>query len=120
MTTYRLNDDAVQHARKLIDAAQVDTDASWADGKPSADEGNAEIDEHGYAAYGSWFLGIDPDASADTKERYHFPVGDFSKIYRQGLIAAASRAAQNEYDAVAEAATQLLDHLDDTLGIAKG
>lgn len=120
MATYRLNDAAVRNARELIDDKKVDTDTEWSKGQPSADDGNAEIEKAGYDAYGRWFLGIDPDASEDTKERYHFPFGDFSTVFREGLIAAESRAAQNDHDTVAKAAKQLLDRLDDKLGIDKG
>ena len=116
MPSYRLNDAAVRHARKLIDDGSVDVETGWSEGKPSPDEGTAEIDAHGYDAYGLWFLGIEPDASEETKERYHFPIGDFTKVYRQGLVHAEQRAAQNDHDAIAKAARQLLEHLDDKLG----
>ena len=112
MATYTLNKDAVKHAQKLIDEGKVDLDTAWSEEKPSAADGNAEIERHGYAAYGLWFLAVEPDASEDTKERYHFPYGDFSKVSRQGLIHAEQRAAQNDHDDVAKAAKQLLEHLD--------
>jgi hypothetical protein len=112
MPTYRLNDAAVRHARQLIDDGSVDVDTGWSEGKPTADEGTAEIEKHGYDAYGRWFLGIEPEASEDTKERYHFPIGDFSKVYRQGLVHAEQRAAQNDHDDVAKAAKRLLERLD--------
>jgi hypothetical protein len=120
MPEYRLNQAAVKHARRLIDDGEVDAETGWSEGKPSPGEGTTEIDEHGYDAYGRWFLGIDPDSSEDTKQRYHFPVGDFSKVYRQGLVHAQQRAAQNDHDEIAKAAKQLLEHLDDKLGIEKG
>ena len=113
MTTYRVNDDAVAKARKMIDSGQYDTQASWSEAAPSADEGNAKIDRDGYAGYGEWHLGIDTGASEDTKDRYGFPFGDFRRVVRSGLIHARQRAAQNDHDAVERAAGELLDHLDD-------
>ncbi len=120
MPNYALNTAAVKHARALIDDGKVDAETGWSEGKPSADEGTAQIDRHGHAAYGRWFLGIDLDASEDTKQRYHFPIGDFSKVYWQGLVHAEQRAAQHDHDEIAGAATELLEHLDDRLGIDKG
>ncbi len=120
MARYELNDAAVEHARALIDQGAVDADTAWSDGKPSPEEGSAEIERDGYEAYGRWFLGIDPEASEDSKQRYHFPIGDFSKLHRQGLVHAEQRAAQNDHDEIAKAAKQLLEHLDDALGTAKG
>jgi hypothetical protein len=120
MATYRLNDAAVRHARTLIDDGSVDADTGWSEGKPTAQEGTAEIDRGGYEAYGLWFLGIEPDAAEDTKERYHFPIGDFTDVYRQGLVHAEQRAAQNDHDAIAKAARELLERLDAKLGIDKG
>lgn len=113
MTTYRVNDDAVAKARKMIDAGQYDTQASWSDAAPSTDDGNAKIDRDGYEGYGEWHLGIDTGASEGTKDRYGFPFGDFRRVVRSGLIHARQRAAQNDHDAVERAAGELLDHLDE-------
>ena len=112
MPNYRVNKDAVAQARKLIDAGKVDTDTEWSDAAPSADDENAEIERHGYAGYGRWHLAIDPDASEETKKRHAFPYGDFRKVYRSALIAAKQRAAQNDHDAIEQAADGLLEHLD--------
>jgi hypothetical protein len=110
--SYRVNDAAVKHARKLIDDGKVDVDTEWSDAAPSADDGNAEIEKHGYDGYGAWHLGIDPDASEDTKGRYKFPYGDFSKVNRAALIHGKQRAAQNDHDEIERAFDDLLQHLD--------
>jgi hypothetical protein len=67
MTTYRVNKDGVAKARELIDSGKYDDTTEWSDAAPSADDENAEIDEHGYDGYGAWHLAIDPDASEETK-----------------------------------------------------
>jgi hypothetical protein len=113
MTTYRVNEDGVAQARKLIDAGTYDDSTEWSDAAPSADEENAEIDKHGYEGFGAWHLAIDPDASEETKGRYRFPYGDFSKVNRAALIHAKQRAAQNDHDAIEKAADRLLQHLDE-------
>ncbi len=112
MPTYRLNQDAVRQARTLIDDGKVDVDTEWSDAAPSAADGNAEIEKHGYEGYGAWHLAIDPDASEETKGRYKFPYGDFSKVNRAALIHGKQRAAQNDHDAIEKAFDDLLQHLD--------
>ena len=116
MPNYRVNKDAVAQARKLIDAGKYDDTTEWSDAAPSADEGNAEIEKHGYEGYAAWHLAVDPDASEETKGRYKFPYGDFSKVNRAALIHGKQRAAQNDHDAVEKAFDELLAHLDEKRG----
>ncbi len=112
MAKYKVNDEAVALARKLIDDNKVDTETDWSDAAPSTDEENDLIDKQGYSAYGRWHLAIDTEASEETKSRYGFPYGDFSKVNRAGLVHAKQRASQNDHDDVMRAAGQLLEHLD--------
>jgi hypothetical protein len=114
MPTYRVNKAAVQKARELIEAGTYDDDTEWSDAAPSADEENAEIEKHGYDGFGAWHLAVDPDASEETKKRYAFPFGDFTKVNRAALIHAKQRAVQNDHDEIAEAADDLLERLDST------
>jgi hypothetical protein len=110
---YRVNKDGVAHARKLIDAGTYDADTEWSDAAPTADAENELIERHDYQEYGRWHLAIDPEANEDTKKRYAFPYGDFSKVNRAALIHAKQRASQNGHDAIEKAADELLDHLDE-------
>lgn len=112
MTTYRVNKAGVDKARQLIDAGTYDDATEWSDAAPSADEENRFIDAHGYDGYGEWHLALDSEASEETKDRYGFPFGDFTKVNRAALIHAKQRASQNDHDAVAKAADELLEHLD--------
>ena len=113
MATYRVNKDGVAKARELIDAGKYDDTTEWSDAAPSADDGNAEIDKNGYDGFGAWHLAIDPDASEETKGRYAFPYGDFTKVNRAALIHAKQRASQNGHDAIEKAADLLLQRLDE-------
>ncbi len=79
---------------------------------PSADDGNAEIDRHGYDAYGRWHIAVDPEANEDTKKRYAFPYGDFTRVNRAALIHGKQRAAQNDHTEIEQAADDLLQRLD--------
>ena len=116
MPDYTVNRDGVAQARKLIDAGTYDDTTEWSDAAPSADDENAEIDQHGYDGYGAWHLAVDPDASEDTKKRYAFPYGDFKKVNRAALIHGKQRAAQNDHDAIEKAADELLRRLDEKRG----
>jgi hypothetical protein len=112
MTDYRVNRDAVEKARSLVDRGEVDTDTPWSEAAPSTERENQEIDEHGYDGFGAWHLAVDPDASEGTKGRYAFPYGDFERVNRAALIHAKQRAAQNDHDEIERAADDLLERLD--------
>ena len=116
MPTYRVNEDAVKQARKLIDDGKYDDTTEWSDAAPSADDGNAEIEKHGWAGYAAWHLAIDPDATEETKGRHKFPYGDFAQVNRAALIHGKQRAAQNDHAEIAQAAADLLQHLDAARG----
>jgi hypothetical protein len=116
MTEYRVNQDAVSKARKLIDAGTYDDDTPWSDAAPSADDANAVIEKKGWGEFAAWHLAEDPDASEETKGRYAFPYGDFAKVNRAALIHAKQRAAQNDHDAIEKAADDLLERLDRARG----
>jgi thymidylate synthase ThyX len=109
---YRVNDEAVEFARQLIDRGDYDDETEWSKAAPSADEANEEIDADGYDDFARWHLAIDTEASEGTKGRYRFPYGDFTKVNRAGLIHAKQRAAQNDHDEIEKAADDLLERLD--------
>lgn len=113
MTTYQVNEAAVKQARRLIDERNVDTKTGWGEAAPSAAEGNKEIEREGYDGYGRWHLGIDTEASEETKDRYGFPYGDFKKVNRPALIHARQRASQNDHEEIEKVAGDLLDRLDE-------
>lgn len=108
----RVNNDAVKHATKLIKEGKYTTDTDWSEAQPSADEENDFLDSEGWKNYSKWFLAIDTDASEETKDRYGFPIGDFSKIHRSGLNAAKQRAGQYDYDEIEKAADDLVKDID--------
>ena len=113
MPDYRVNDVAVARARSLIDDGTFDDTTEWSEAAPSADQENEVVEKDGYDGYGDWHLAVDPDASEETKGRYHFPYGDFSTVNRAALIHAKQRASQNDHDEIAEAADDLLQRLDE-------
>lgn len=112
--TVSLNRTALTHARRLVEQGKVVRDErdAWSEDAPSADDENAYIEKHGYGEYGEWFLGTDTEKNAETKGRYSFPFGDFSKVHRCAVISLESRAAQNDHDDIAKAAKNLLELID--------
>ena len=114
MATYTVNDRAVAHARKLIDARQYVLESDWGTSQPKADAENAFLEKHGWDDYAAWHLGLTEGATDGTKARYAFVYGDFRRIHRIGLIACVYRASEWRHKAIELAAHDLLQHLDAT------
>lgn len=110
----RLNKKALEHARNLVKQGKVvhDERDDWSEDAPSTDDENRFIDKHGWDEYALWHLGEDPDASEETKGRFSFPYGDFSKVHRCAVISLESRAAQNDHDDIAKETKRLLERID--------
>jgi hypothetical protein len=112
--TVKLNDRAYRHAQKLIEDGKVVRDErdAWSEHQPSARAENAFIEEHGLGEYGRWYLGVDDEYGEDAKSHYKFPYGDFERVHRCGVLAAETRAAQNDYTDIQSAAAHLHGMID--------
>jgi hypothetical protein len=55
---------------------------------------------------------VDKSADRQTKEAWSFPIGDFRKVHRAGVIAAESRAAQFHHAEIRDACKALLELID--------
>jgi hypothetical protein len=66
------------------------------------------VEKNDFSEYGKWFLGINDEYSEDRKRYYEFPFGDFENVHRCGILAAQSRAGQEKYFDVEDAAADLL------------
>jgi hypothetical protein len=110
----KLNRKGYEHAKSLIESGRTSKDelGDWGEEQPDSERQNTYLERHGYQEYGLWFLGIHDEEPEDTKGHYGFPYGDFSRVHRSGLIAAESRAAQNDHPEIAKAARRLLDLID--------
>jgi hypothetical protein len=110
-----LNEKAYDHAKRLIaeGKAVLDDRDAWSEHQPSAQTENDFIRDHGWDEYGRWYLGINLEASAKTKERYEFPYGDFEKVHRCAVISAESRAAQYKHLDIESAVAHLHGMLDE-------
>jgi hypothetical protein len=110
----KLNKQAVKHARQLVKQGKVVRDErdDWSeDALPAKDE-TAWLKKHGWAEYSSWHLGIDTQASDETKGHFEFPYGDYAKVHRCAVIAMESRAAQYGHRDIAKASKKLLNLID--------
>jgi hypothetical protein len=116
MASYTLNERAVAHARRLIDARQYVLDSDWGDVAPNAEAENAYLKAHSWDEYADWHLGLTDGASDETKARYAFVYGDFRRVHRTALIACVYRASEWRHKAVELAAHDLLQHLDKASG----
>jgi hypothetical protein len=112
--TVKLNERAYRHAKKLVHDGNVVIDErdAWSEHQPSARQENQYIEEHGWAAYGRWYLGTDDGHAEDTKAHFKFPYSDFENVHRCGVLSAEARAAQNDYSDVDVAAAHLHGMLD--------
>jgi hypothetical protein len=116
MARYEVNEAAVAHARRMIDARQYVLDSDWADAQPKADDENAYLESHSWDEYGAWFLGLTEGANDETKARHAFVYGDLRRVHRTGLIACVYRASEWRHKEIELAAHDLLQHLDATSG----
>jgi hypothetical protein len=114
MASYALNDAAVAHARRLIDARQYVLDSDWGEVQPRADDQNKFLETHSWDDYALWHLGLTEGAADGTKARYAFVYGDLRRVHRTGLIACVYRASEWRHKVVELAAHDLLQHLDNT------
>ena len=113
MARYELNDAAMQHVRRLIDARQYVLDSDWGEVQPRADDENTFLERHDWDDYATWHLGLTEGATDGTKARYAFVVGDFRRIHRSAIIACHFRAAEWRHKAIELAAHELLQYLDE-------
>ena len=116
MAKYTVNDAAVAHARKLIEARQYVLDSDWGAAQPRADDENAFLKNHSWDEYARWHLGLTEGATDETKARYGFVYGDLRRVHRTGLIACVYRASEWRHKDIELAAHDLLQLLDKKIG----
>ena len=112
--TMSLNKKAYEFAADQIKKGKVVADQreEWSEHQPSTKQENDFIEAHGWDEYAKWHLGVDDEASEDTKARYKFPYGDFTRVHRCGLLAAEVRAGQQKYGDIEDATIKLRDMID--------
>lgn len=117
MARYVVNEAAVEHARRLIEARRYVLRSDWGEVQPRAEDENRYLERHTWEEYAAWHLGLTEGAKDGTKARYAFVLGDFRRIHRSGIIACHYRAAEWRHKAIELAAHDLLQVLDRRAGI---
>jgi hypothetical protein len=112
MASYSVNEHGVKRARALIDARQYVVRSEWGEVQPNAADENDYLESHTWEEYAEWHLGLTDGATDETKARYAFVYGDFTRLHRTGLIACVYRAAEWEHKEIELAAHDLLQYLD--------
>jgi hypothetical protein len=112
VAAYTVNDAAVRHAKRLIDARQYVLRSRWQDVQPRARDQNVYLKTHSWDEYAAWHLGLTEGAPDEAKARYAFVYGDFRRLHRMGLIACHYRAAEWRHKEIELAAHELLQYLD--------
>jgi hypothetical protein len=111
--SYSVNPAGVAKARALIKARHYVVRSEWGEVQPTAADENAFLDAHDWDEYSGWHLGLTDGATDETKARYAFVFGDFTRLHRTGLIACHYRAAEWEHKEIELAAHELLQVLDE-------
>jgi len=105
---------AVSHAESLIAAGKIEANNVWNfTSENSRAIMNSVNGEWGRCAL--WFMVQDEAADEDGYQRYKYPCGKEGKVWRQAVIAAKQRAAQQGFTALVEAADGLLEAIDTKL-----
>jgi hypothetical protein len=112
--TVKLNEGAYEHAKRLIEEGKFIDDErdAWSDHHPSTQTEKEFIEEDGFFEYSKWFLAVNDDYGEESRRHYEFPYGDFENVHRCGILAAKSRAGQDKYFDVENAAANLLAVID--------
>ena len=117
MAKYSVNEAAVEFIEELIRKRRYVLDSQWNESQPDAQRENTYLERHSWEDYGRWHLGLTEGANEETKARYAFVVGDFTRLHRSGLIASVYRAAEWRHKDVERAAHDLLQKLDAATGL---
>ena len=112
MASYIVNEPAVAHAKRLIDARRYVLRSAWNNVQPRAADENAFLESHSWEEYSAWHLGLTEGVADETKARYAFVYGDFRRLHRMGIIACHYRAAEWRHKEIELTAHELLQYLD--------
>lgn len=117
MASHSVNETAVAHAKRLIEAKRYVLESDWGAGIPNAEAQNTYLERRSWDDYAAWHLGLTEGANDETKARYAFCYGDFRRVHRSGLIACVYRADEWRHKEVEMVAHEVLQLLDATPGI---
>jgi len=106
----KLNQAAVEHAKYLIKAGEVESfDTDWNEEKPTPTEVDHFMNTHYIKEYGNWFLGKNDQVDDKLKEHYEYPYGDLKEVQHCALVYSLGQAEKRGDKEIAQAAKELLD-----------
>jgi len=109
----KLNQAAIEQAKKLIHAGEVESlDSNWNEEKPTQTETDHYISTHSMEEYGAWFLGKNDQYDNKTQQYYEYPYGDLKEVQRSALVHSLAQAERHHHSEIAHAAKTLLDLID--------
>jgi len=112
-----LNSKGRTHAAALIKRGAVSKSRSWDGPSPAAE--NSYLEDHSWAEYGAWFLGVDNEVNPESKGHYKYPFADdFKTVSVNGLRAIRGRAGQTDEKEIFNAAGPLFDAAKEKLGMS--
>jgi hypothetical protein len=77
---YTVNQDALRHAKRLIDGRQYVLRSRWQEVQPRAREQNAFLKTHSWEEYAAWHLGLTEGADEEAQH-----TGPRQRVRRSGL-----------------------------------
>jgi hypothetical protein len=108
--TVKLNSPGYEYAKRLIEKGKFidDEREAWSDHHPSTQTEKDFIEKNGFSEYSKWFLGVNDEYSEQSTRHFEFPYGDFENVHRCSILAAQSRASQDKYLDIENAAADLI------------
>ncbi len=104
--------DSVAHVEKLIGAGKHNPRSSWTF---SAFEMGHLLGRNGddWPCFAAMHLAVLPNSDPHSQKSYLYPVGKHGTVYRSALRTAASRAANDGHEEIAQIATDLISLMDE-------
>jgi hypothetical protein len=110
-----LHKKAFEFAKQMIHEEKFDDKRGSGDAaraKPSTQQEEAFLKDHGWDTFSKWYLGAHYDRPENTRNRYEFPIGDFNLVHRSDLLEIQKKAHKDNYDDIANAAQELVNLID--------
>ncbi len=106
----KLNADAVENAKQLIQDGNYRINTVWKNAQPSEHEVEQFLNRAGWDEFSKWFLVVDGELKSPTDAS--FVVGDFKSVHRSSLQNIKRQAEKDGQPDVADAANDLIDLID--------
>lgn len=108
----KINKNAFEHAKQLIQEGKVVLKSDWSEAKPSTAEELVFINQNDWASYADWFLIYSRKQDEQTGQCFDYIYGDFENVHRSALKVVKQRAAKDKFQDVESAIDELLIAID--------